>query len=193
MAEDRHAAPPSAELGPHLLRHLDSAPGCARWLLRDPAAAEDVVQEAMLKALHHAGDWRGGDLKSWLLSITRNLALDRLRRGGREQALDAALTDALADPAPDPEAALLAAELRAGMARAVAALPLPLREVFVLRMVEEMSYRGIAAVTGLHQQGAVGAGLGHLASCARSSAVRARNSRDITVPMGRPVTAAMPR
>ena len=149
MAEDRHLAQPRAELGPLLLRHLDSAHNLARWLLRDPVAAEDVVQDAMLKALHHAGDWRGGDLKAWLLGITRNLAIDRLRRGGREQALDAALVDALADPAPDPEAALLAAELRAGLARAIEALPLPLREVLVLRMIEEMSYRGIAAVTGL--------------------------------------------
>src|SRR3954468_10497688 len=116
MAEERHAAPefPAGpappELAASLLRHLDSAHNLARWLLRDASAAEDVVQDAMLRALRHAGAWRGGDPRAWLLGIVRNAALDRLRVRGRERPWDDDWADSLPDPAPGPEDRLLARE-----------------------------------------------------------------------------------
>jgi RNA polymerase sigma-70 factor (ECF subfamily) len=152
MAFGDPAGPP-AEIPPALaaaiLENLDSAHNLARWLLRDPVAAEDVVQDAVLRALRHAGGWRGGEPRAWLLRIVRNAALDRIAARGREVPLEDDAAAALPDPAPDPEAALAARQSRHGLAAAVAALPLELREALMLRTVEEMSYRDIAAVTGV--------------------------------------------
>ncbi|MDO9707750.1 sigma-70 family RNA polymerase sigma factor [Paracraurococcus lichenis] len=143
------AVPPA--LAAAILEHLDSAHNLARWLLRDPVAAEDVVQEAVLRALTYGGGWRGGDARAWLLSITRHAALDWLAARGRrrEETLDPAEEAARPDPLPDPEAALAARQASSGLAAAVAALPLELRECLMLRTVEEMSYRDIARVTGV--------------------------------------------
>jgi RNA polymerase sigma factor (sigma-70 family) len=135
--------------------NLDAAYNLARWLLRDPSAAEDVVQDAVLRALRYGG-WRGGDGRAWLLQIVRNASYDWLsrRRARAEVALETTAdgvsgpADRLADPAPDPEAALAARETRDGLAAAVAALPPELRECLVLREMEEMSYRDIARITG---------------------------------------------
>lgn len=132
-----------------LLANLDAAHNLARWLLRDPAAAEDVVQDSVLRALRYAEGWRGGDGRAWLLQIVRNTAYDWLaaRRGRRET--DPEPLDDLADPAPDPEAALAGRQEQDGLAAMVAALPTELRECLVLREFEELSYREIAHVTGL--------------------------------------------
>jgi RNA polymerase sigma-70 factor (ECF subfamily) len=147
--ESARAADIPPALAAAILGNLDSAHNLARWLLRDPSGAEDVVQEAVLRALRHAGGWRGGEPRAWLLRIVRNAALDRLAARGREVALDEDAAAALPDPAPDPEAALAARQSRRGLAAAVAALPLELREALMLRTVEELSYREIAQVTGV--------------------------------------------
>ncbi len=129
------------------LPHLDAAYTLARWLVREPAAAEDVVQEAMVRALTYFASYRGDNPRAWLLRIVRNTAYDRMgaeRRRG-EQPLDDA--EAFADPSPDPEAALQGREQRDGLAAALAALPAELRECVVLREIEELSYRDIARIT----------------------------------------------
>lgn len=141
------------ELEQAILRHLDAAHNLARWLLRDAAAAEDVVQEAVLRALRYRDGWRGGDGRAWLLRIVRNAAWDWLaaRRTAAEQPLPEHpdTMPALTDPAADPEAALVAAEALRGVEAALLALPPELRECLVLRELEEMSYRDIAQVTGV--------------------------------------------
>ena len=76
--ESARAADIPPALAAAILGNLDSAHNLARWLLRDPSGAEDVVQEAVLRALRHAGGWRGGEPRAWLLRIVRNAALDRL-------------------------------------------------------------------------------------------------------------------
>lgn len=139
-----------AEFARIALPHLDAAFALARWLVRDRAAAEDVVQDAMVRALTYFASFRGGDARAWLLRIVRNTAYDRLARlrGAKEDALDPDGQHAdLATPEADPEADFAAGEDRARLRAALAALPAELRECLVLRELEEMSYRDIARVT----------------------------------------------
>src|SRR5690349_18162773 len=63
-----------------VLPHLDEAYNLARWLMRSPSDAEDVVQEAMLRALTYFGSFRGGNARAWVLQIVRNTAYSMLRR-----------------------------------------------------------------------------------------------------------------
>ena len=130
------------------LPHLDAAYRLARWLLRDPVTAEDVAQEAMLRALTYFASYQGTNPRAWLLRIVRNVAYDRLggERLRKEQPWDDAV-DAVADPAPDPEQALVGREREARLAAALAALPPELRECVVLRELEDLSYRDIARIT----------------------------------------------
>ena len=131
-----------------VLPHLDAAYNLARWLTRDPAAADDVVQEAMLRALRfHLG--LRGDAKPWLLQIVRNVAYAVMaaRRKGVEVPFDAE-SDSVPAPGDSPEAALSGVQDRALLDRALNALPAELRECLVLRELEEMSYKDIAQVTG---------------------------------------------
>jgi RNA polymerase sigma-70 factor (ECF subfamily) len=138
---------PDADFAAALLPHLDAAFTLARWLLRDRAAAEDAVQEGVLRALTYAASHRGDNPRAWLLRIVRNAAHDRLARdrGRREQPLEDA--EALHDPAPDPEAALAGREGADRLTAALAALPAELRECIVLRELEDLSYRDIARIT----------------------------------------------
>ena len=137
------------ELRQAVLDNLDAAHNLARWLVRDAAAAEDVVQEAVERALRYAGSWRGGNARAWLLQIVRTRAYAWLaaRRDAAEVPLEA--EPLLADAAPTPEAALAAVQAREGLEAALLALPAELRECLVLRELEEMSYRDIARVTGV--------------------------------------------
>ena len=136
-----------------VLPHLDAAYNVARWLARDAAAADDIVQEAMLRALRFHTGLRG-DAKPWLLQIVRNVAYARTgsRRRAAEIPLDDAHPDgphAQADTADDPEAALHRRERYHALDRALAALPHELRECVVLRELEDMSYKEIAQIAGV--------------------------------------------
>lgn len=139
----------AARFGRVALPHLDAAYRLARWLVREPALAEDVAQEAMLRALTYFASFRGENPRAWLLQIVRGTALTRLSQAGarREEALDA--SPAIASEAAGPEEAFAAGETTGAVRRAVALLPSELRECLVLREFEEMSYRDIAAVTGV--------------------------------------------
>ncbi len=137
-----------------VLPHLDAAWRLARWLVREPAAAEDVVQDSLVRALTYFASFRGGDGRAWLLRIVRNTAVNRsssLARRAEDQ-LDTTESGAhanLVDLAASPEAVLQQTEAHATLAERVAALPTGLREAIVLREFEEMSYRDIAAITGV--------------------------------------------
>ena len=138
---------PPSEFELRVLPHLDAAYNLARWLVRDTAAAEDVVQEAMLRALRfHAG--MRGQAKPWLLQIVRNVAYAALAARRAETPLPDSQAAEPADPA-DPEAILGGRQDRQRLDRALAALPAELRECLVLRELEELSYREIAQVTGV--------------------------------------------
>lgn len=144
-----------------VLTHLDAAFNLAAWLLRDRQAAEDVVQDAMLRALTYFHSYRGDNARAWVLQIVRNAAYEylRLAKGVNTVSIDDvpsaenkleqhATPLQLVDTADGPEAAFMKERSRAEIASALETLPVELRECIVLREFEELSYKEIAQVTG---------------------------------------------
>ena len=138
-----------------VLPHLNSAYNLARWLCRDPDAAQDVVQEATLRALRFFASYRGGDARPWYLRIVRNTFISgRHRQGGATilpfSALDGddgpSVVEQIPAPGPDPETALARLQDREAIDRLIARLPEEFRDILVLRELEELSYREIAEV-----------------------------------------------
>nr|WP_316638760.1 sigma-70 family RNA polymerase sigma factor [uncultured Roseateles sp.] len=135
-----------------VLPHLDAAFNLARWLVRDAHDAEDVVQDAMLRALRHFDGFRGSDARPWLLAIVRNASYAwlRARRPGELQEFSVDELDAATAPhAPDlnPETLLIQRAERQMLNAAIAALPITFRETLILRELEDLSYREIAQIT----------------------------------------------
>jgi RNA polymerase sigma-70 factor, ECF subfamily len=129
--------------------HLESAYNLARWLVRDPALADDVVQDAMLRALRYYHGFRGENARAWLLQIVRNVALTRLKRTGAEvpASEDAAPASQAAEVAHDgPETALMRQDDQRLLHELLAGLPVELRECLILREIEELSYKEIARI-----------------------------------------------
>jgi RNA polymerase sigma-70 factor (ECF subfamily) len=135
-----------------VLPHLDAAHRLACWLTRSPGDADDIVQEAFMRAFRAFDTLRGPDARAWLLSIVRNCHLSAL--GERRRRAYEPLTEehemqpavGAADPLPDPESASIERDERRTLARLIAALPEDQREVLLLREMEDMSYREIASV-----------------------------------------------
>jgi RNA polymerase sigma-70 factor (ECF subfamily) len=151
-AERGSPAEKRARFDAQVLPHLDAAYRFARWLARSPADADDVLQEAMLRAFRGFDGLRGGDVKAWLFTIVRNChltgAAQRDRRGfvplpdeGDPQHA------ALVSSAPGPESASMRRDEERSLARLLEHLPPEHREVLILREIEELDYREIAAVT----------------------------------------------
>ena len=136
-----------------MLPHLDAAYNLARWLMRDREAAEDVLQEAMVRALTYFASFKGVNPRAWLLQIVRNTAYGSLSLNrGVETVPLADETDApsaveLVSEADDPEATLLRSRESSRVRALIAALPVELRETLVLREFEECSYKEIAEAT----------------------------------------------
>jgi len=133
---------------------LDDAYSLARWLSQSPTDAEDIVQDAALRALSALASATVDRPKPWFLAIVRNAAMTFLARNrGRTLAYagDLADLDALdlpeGDDAPDPEQALIALEDGERLRRAIANLPSPFLETLVMRDVNGLSYREIAETT----------------------------------------------
>jgi RNA polymerase sigma-70 factor (ECF subfamily) len=131
------------------LPHLDAAYNLARWLARSPADAEDIVQEAMLRAYRAFDGFRGGDARPWLLAIVRNCW--RSAGASAKRRNHTPLPDeggvALRSEEPDPEAQAVQASEGRKLDALIALLPNEFREVLVLREMEDMSYREIAEIT----------------------------------------------
>jgi len=131
------------------LPHLDAAYNLARWLARNDQDAEEVVQEAYLRAFEAYESFRGQAAKAWLLAIVRNTSFSRLRRAmtaGEAAEFDEEIHSPPA-AASDPESLALAEANSRLLTAALGALPEEYREAFVMRELEEMSYKEIAAVT----------------------------------------------
>ncbi len=129
----------------NVLRHLDAANNLARWLLGNLQDAEDVVQDSAIRAFAAYSSFRGSDAKPWFLAIVRNGCMNRLRHRSRMQPLE----ENVEDSEPSPEALVVRAWEAETVRMAIDGLPVEFREVIVLRELEEMSYKEIAAVTGL--------------------------------------------
>ena len=130
-----------------LLPHLDAAYDLARWLVRNDGDAEDVVQDAYVRAFRHVDGLRASDGRAWLLTIVRNTAYTWLRRrGAAEPATLAVVEDAPDESTPSPETALLRDADRTLVRAALEALPVEFREVLVLRELEGLAYKEIATV-----------------------------------------------
>lgn len=132
-----------------VLPHLDAAANLARWLSRSDAEADDVVQEAMLRAFRSFDGFRGASAKPWLLAIVRNCHVNAVIAKKRYSPLPEDHSETVPDPAPSSETLVETAETARDLAAAVAHLPEEFRETLILREMEEMSYRDIASVTGV--------------------------------------------
>ena len=149
----RHAASRFEEI---VMPHLDAAYNLARWLVKDQHAAEDVVQDAYLRAFRYFGSFRGDDARPWLLGIVRNSCYSWLQNTKRspehvefDEAIElddsAEITMAIGR-AESPEALLVRKADRTLINAAIQALPASFREVIILREIEEMPYDSIATI-----------------------------------------------
>jgi len=127
-----------------LLPHLDAAYNLARWLTRDARDAEDVVQEAFLRALKHFATFKGGDARPWLLKIVRNTYYTWIQRNRVTEAPFDEEEDIHISDTPSPEMLLLKETDKQLVRRALQKLPTEFLEVIVLREFEELSYKQIA-------------------------------------------------
>jgi RNA polymerase sigma-70 factor, ECF subfamily len=132
-----------------VLPHLDGAQRLARWLMRNEDDAEDVVQEASLRAFRYFGTFSGGDGRAWFLRIVRNICWDWRRRSLSTSDPFDEERHSRVGPACDPEARLLQIDDAALIERALSLLPDRVRQLLVLREVEGLSYRELADVTGV--------------------------------------------
>jgi RNA polymerase sigma-70 factor (ECF subfamily) len=129
-----------------VLPHLDAAYNLARWLAGNDHDAEDITQDACVRALRFVGGFRGGNSRSWLLTIVRNTAFTWLKKN-RPQAIVSIDDDALAEIEDSVASAAAVHGADKDMLRAALAdLPLEFREALVLRELEGLSYKEIAEV-----------------------------------------------
>ena len=134
-----------------VLPHLDGAYNLARWLTRNDTDAEDVVQEAYLRAFKFFGGFHGADGRSWLLAIVRNTCYTWMQHN-RSPELSVPLDDELHEIESkdlNPEALLIQSADSQMVRQALEELPVEFCEVLVLRELEEMSYREFASITDL--------------------------------------------
>jgi RNA polymerase sigma-70 factor (ECF subfamily) len=142
-----------------VLPYLADAYALARWITGDRADAEDVVQEACLRAFRAIGTFGGSNARAWILTIVRNAAYTWLSKrrttplvavGDLDDLDRAQLADSSdGGGTQNPETELIAKADAAQLRAAIAALPPPFRETVVLRDLQELDYREIAEVTGV--------------------------------------------
>jgi len=134
-----------------VLPHLDAAFNYARWLTRSDPDAEDVVQDACVRALRFLPSLREPDARAWFLAIVRNAWYSRIARRttGSEVSSSIAATVEPVDSALDPEDLLSQQQAVAQVRNAIEQLPADFREVIVLREIEGFSYKQIAAVVNI--------------------------------------------
>jgi RNA polymerase sigma-70 factor (ECF subfamily) len=134
-----------------VLPHLDAAFNYARWLTRNDADAEDVVQDACVRAMRFLSSLRDDDARAWLFTIVRNTWYSRVSRKANvaEGTRLKDGPDQRTDNALDPEERLLQQHTVALVRGALEQLPVDFREVIVLREIEGLSYKEIAAVVGV--------------------------------------------
>lgn len=132
-----------------VLPHLDAAFNLARWVLRGRADAEDVAQEAMLRAFRFFRGFHGGDVRAWLLQIVRNSCYTWLEKNRPMELASEFDEELYPQSSATPESLAIASDDRDRLTQALEALPPRSREVLVLRELEGCSYKEIAAITSM--------------------------------------------
>jgi len=167
--------------------HAGAAYNLARWLTKNDQDAQDVVQEAMMRALRYMGKFHGDNARAWLLQIVRHACFSWLKENRPAERTFVDDTDDSLENVPGPAddephtMALRKAE-RLEINQAIAALPVAYREVLVLRELEDLSYNDIARIADIP----LGTVMSRLA--------RARGlMRTALMPGGRPVLRTVPR
>src|SRR5215471_1204872 len=152
MDTAREAGRPDSQAGARfeqlVMPHLDAAYNLARWLVRNQHDAEDIVQEAYLRAFRFFGGYHGGDARAWLLKIVRNTSytfLEKRRPGELVEEFDEKIHVPERDTT-DVETALVQSVETRMLQDALAELPVNFREALVLRELEGMSYKEIAEI-----------------------------------------------
>jgi RNA polymerase sigma factor (sigma-70 family) len=146
MTEEMGATGDAGRFEQVVMPHLDAAYNLARWLVRNSTDAEDVVQEAYLRAFRFFGGFQGGDARAWLLKIVRNTSytfLEKRRPADLAEEFDEKV-HVTENEAPDAEAVMVQNVETRMLRDALAQLPVNFREALVLRELEGMSYKEIA-------------------------------------------------
>jgi RNA polymerase sigma-70 factor (ECF subfamily) len=131
------------------LPHLDAAYNLARWITRDPSDADDVVQEAYLRAFKFFDGFHGGDGRSWILKIVRNTCYTWLQKNRPREIVYELEEDQHVAQDSDPEAHLIESVDRQALRQLLSRLPHSAREIIVLRDIEGLSYKEISSVMDL--------------------------------------------
>jgi RNA polymerase sigma-70 factor (ECF subfamily) len=121
----------------------------AGWLLRNRSDAEDVVQEALLRAYRFFDRFRGGEARAWLLRIVRNSCYSWLEKNRPTELMTEFDEESHCLPTPTPETLAVQADERRTLMQALESLPPRSREVIVLRELDDCSYKEIAEITGI--------------------------------------------
>lgn len=129
-----------------VLPHLDAAFNLARWMVRGRTDAEDLAQEAMVRAYRFFPGFQGGDPRAWLLQIVRNACYSWLDKNRRDESMSEFDEEVHGTRAPTPEALAMLGEEQTHLRDALESLPARFREVIVLRELEGCSYKEIAAI-----------------------------------------------
>ena len=132
-----------------ILPHLNSAANLARWLLRNRADSEDVVQDAMLRAYRFFHGFHGGDARAWLLQIVRNTCYTWLEKNRPAELMTEFNEEVHQQPSANPETLASQTDDRKRLKRALEGLPPRAREVLVLRELEGCSYKEIAEIAAI--------------------------------------------
>jgi RNA polymerase sigma-70 factor, ECF subfamily len=132
-----------------VLPHVDAAFNLARWLLRSREDAEDVAQEAILRACRFFRGFHGGDARAWLLQIVRNTCYSWLEKNRSRELMLEFDEEQHPQSGATPESIAITGEGRERLTRALETLPPRYREVLVLRELEGCSYKEIAAITSI--------------------------------------------
>src|SRR6266567_148299 len=178
-----------------MLPHLDAAYNLARWLVRDPSTAEDVVQDAYERAWKYFAGFRGGSGRAWLLQIVRNAAYSTLnaQRQRMEVSVSSGMRAAdedgvdmdIPDSTPGPEVTLAQRQDLAALDDALDALPAAWRECLILREVEALSYKDMARIMGVP----IGTVMSRL-SRARQALQRGEERQGLVPKNGKPIGPA---
>lgn len=134
-----------------ILPHLDAAHNLARWLTGNDEDAQDVTQEAYLRAFRFFDGFRGGNARSWILTIVRNTFYNWLGKNRPDEVVagSEAELDAMEDPSADPKSLQSRVANIEIVRKAIESLPVEYREIIVLRELEDCSYKEIADVSGI--------------------------------------------